>query len=456
MTTILQTDPASVFEKFHDPLWVKPQLQARLRDLVGFEGVIQHCEISYVHYKRYLKVQSRHKSFLSLCYDLSIADHHGGIRSQKLFAKAYLNNRGQLEFHRIVQKGNPHLPQEQRPLYLADLDMIVWRFPADPLLPQLPKLLDPQQVLQYVPQNYRSEGPRFLMRITPQVIHYRPENRCTIRYDLLEPQRSSRRVQTFFAKTFQNQEKMIFERMEMLWNIFQHVPCAIQAPKPIAYDENLNTIWQDGVSGLPLGQIINASNYQSFMALTARGIATLQQSPLPTSYGVSSHDHIIEFKKKSQKLSQVYPPGEQVLKSIEKCLEGLAPLDSTRPTCIIHGDFHIGQLLADHTSVTFFDLDECMHGDPLQDVANFLVDLQFLNFPPDLRQQMSQSFVKAYMSLVPWEVSPQALDWHQAIQFTNKVYRSFVQRKPSFEDDFDRFIRFVETSSLSITQHESC
>lgn len=144
------------------------------------------------------------------------------------------------------------------------------------------------------------------------------------------------------------------------------------------------------------------------------------------------------------------------MKSIEKCLEGLAPLDSTRPTCIIHGDFHIGQLLADHTSVTFFDLDECMHGDPLQDVANFLVDLQFLNFPPDLRQQMSQSFVKAYMSLVPWEVSPQALDWHQAIQFTNKVYRSFVQRKPSFEDDFDRFIRFVETSSLSITQHESC
>ncbi|MDH5564151.1 MAG: hypothetical protein OEY91_11085, partial [Nitrospirota bacterium] len=154
MTSILQNEPATVFEKFHDPTWVKLTLQHRLPDIVGYEGIIQHCDISYLHYKRYLKARSRHKSFLALCYELSITDHHGYIQHPTIFAKVYLGDRSQLEYDKLMQDRVSRNAKDQQPLHQADLNMIVWLFPSDPSLPQLPGLLDPSRVIHYFPPGY--------------------------------------------------------------------------------------------------------------------------------------------------------------------------------------------------------------------------------------------------------------------------------------------------------------
>ena len=450
---MMQTEePATVFEKFHDPDWVTRALGNRLPDIIGHEGVIQHCDISYLHYKRYLKAQSRHKSFLALCYDLSIMDHHRHNQHHTIFAKAYLGNRSLLEFDRLMKQCSPNFSKDHQPLHLADLGLIVWLFPSDPSLPQLSVLLDPSRVTKYFPPGYfpgTLTHPAQVPQVAYRVVHYRPECRCTIRYQLDGHPALSGSNMMLFAKTFKEEGKEIFQRMEMLWNLSQKASNTIKVPKPLSYDESLHTIWQEGVPGLPLREVIHSSNYHHYLKSVARGLATLQQSGLPSSSTISSHDHVMEFQKKAEKLSQVFPSGSHVLKNLGRQLEELAASDGPVPTQLIHGDFHIGQLLAARKQVTFFDLDECAMGDPLQDVANFLVDLQFQEFSPGFRKHMTESFVKAYAAFVPWDVPQRRLDWHGAIQFTNKVYRSFIQQKPCFGDDFAHFLNFLNQSSLS-------
>ncbi|MDH5563025.1 MAG: phosphotransferase [Nitrospirota bacterium] len=456
MPSIMQNEPATVFEKFHDPTWVKLRLQHRLPNIVGYEGIIQHCDISYLHYKRYLKPRSLHKSFLALCYELSITDDHGYIQHSTIFAKVYLGDQSRLEYAKLMEERVTQNATDQQPLHLADLNMIVWLFPSDPSLPQLPGLLDPSRVIHYFPPGYCPvplTHPTPIFQVTRHVVHYRPECRCTIRYYLQGDPTIPDSTVMLFAKTFKDDGREIFQRMEMLWNLSQQNPNTIKVPKPLSYDESIHTIWQEGVPGLPLSEVIQPTNYHDYLQSVGRGLAILQQSPLPSSSTIFSHDHVMEFHKKAQKLSQVFPSGSEVLQKLGGKLEDLALSDGPIPTQLIHGDFHIGQLLADNTQVTFFDLDECAMGDPLQDVANFLVDLHFQKFSSGFRQQMTESFVKAYTASVPWDVSERRLDWHAAIQFTNKVYRSFIQRKPSFEEDFDRFMNFLKQSSLSTTEH---
>jgi len=452
MPSIIQNEPATVFEKFHDPTWSRLTLQQCLPDIVGYEGTIQFCDISYLHYKRFLKPQSRHKSFLSLCYDLSITDHHGHVQHPTVFAKVYLGDRSQLEFERLMKNTLPGKSKIHRPLHLADLGMIVWLFPSDPGLPQLPDLLDPDRVSQYFPPGYRpipSTNRPQIPHVTRHVVNYRPECRCTIRYYLNGNPDIPGSSMMLFAKTFKDNGREIFQRMNLLWDLSQQKPNSIKVPKPLSYDESIHTIWQEGVVGVPLREVIHPSNYQHYLQSVARGLATLQQSGLPSSSTISCHDHVLEFHKKAQKLSEVFAAGSKILKNLGRMLEELALSDAPIPTQLIHGDFHIGQLLADNKQVTFFDLDECAVGDPLQDVANFLVDLHFQAFSSDFRQHMTECFVNAYMNAVPWDVPQRRLDWHAAIQFTNKVYRSFIQRKPSFEKDFDRFMMFLKQSHLS-------
>jgi aminoglycoside phosphotransferase (APT) family kinase protein len=99
----------------------------------------------------------------------------------------------------------------------------------------------------------------------------------------------------------------------------------------------------------------------------------------------------------------------------------------------MYWDFHVNQLLAQDGKVAFFDFDELAVGDPLQDIANFIVDLQFRDVSTFLAQRMAKSLYDSYRSQVKWEVPIDRIRWHATVQFINKAYRNYIQQRPDIE-----------------------
>jgi aminoglycoside phosphotransferase (APT) family kinase protein len=109
----------------------------------------------------------------------------------------------------------------------------------------------------------------------------------------------------------------------------------------------------------------------------------------------------------------------------------------------MYWDFHVDQLLAQDGKVAFFDFDELAIGDPLQDIANFIVDLQFRDVNPILARRMAKSLYDAYRSQVQWEVSIDRVRWHARVQFINKAYRVYVQQSSHVKETVKEIIHLA-------------
>jgi len=442
--TELIEEPAIEFLKFQDLENMKAVFQSRLPMLAAPGELIHKCTISYIHYKRYVKSSSRYKSLLSTCYQLDITDNSGQIvRHQTLYTKAYLAGRSQSVY---AQCADPSNPDDSRIVHFPDLDMIVWLFPLDPSLPHLSEVIDLSKAVQHFPFDrfpLELKSPDQLSGITNHVIHYRPECRCTTRFDLQWQSDNQPHAMILFGKTFKECGQDIFDRMTAIWQISQRHPGSITVAQPLHYNNTIHTIWQMGVPGIALRKELRPDNYHMHLNSVAKGLATIHTSSLQSSVTHTIQDHLIEFRKKAEKLSQVYPAGAEALQALQRQLDATAASFPPTANRLIHGDFHIDQLLVDRGTIIFFDFDECAFGDPVQDVANFLVDLHFHDFPRDLLKPMAQAFIESYREYVPWTISNRWIEWHAGIQFTNKLYRSYVQQKPTFKEDFQRLFTFL-------------
>ena len=391
---------------------------------------ITNCSILHVWRKTYRK--NADQSFLTVLYELSITNVATKQTSQQLlYAKAYQNHRSQMEFRRQVNTRLSAPAFGAALTHIPALDMVVWSFPNDPTLPQLATLLDAEQIKSHLPYDQFPAGlgtPKDITDLKIQVVNYRPELRCTVRYECVG---SALRL-TLFGKTFADaQGKAIYARINTLWHEAQHNPAAFRIARPLAYNETTQTIWQEGWPGTPLLNLINQQNYQSLLAAVATGLSCLHNSPLQVANGITPDDHLAELQKKTAKLAQAFPHLRASLAKTLRELESSKPAAS--PLRLIHGDFHINQLLVSDSGIALFDFDEFALGDPLQDVANFIADLYAHPFEPAFIEAMAAALIQYGTA-----GGEDRLNWHLRVQFLTRAYRCLWQQKP----DLERAVRF--------------
>jgi hypothetical protein len=357
----------------------------------------------------------------------------------------FLGGRSREAFQQLTDRGWSNPEPRQAVTHMPDLDMIVWRFPHDPGLPHLHRLMDLQAIGEYVPSEELS---RIGMSGTPQVlashvVNYRPEIRCTNRYEVFDPTHNS--GYQLFGKTFRDGEgHSLNGRQEYFWNRSLEDPDAMAVARPLGYAASVNTVWQLGIPGSPLQQILDKSNYQYYLGATAKGLASLHRSGVAGLVIHSPADHLIEVRKKLVKLSAAIPHLAETCTAMQDHLEETAPSPSAIPFRPIHWDFHIHQLVASKGKVAFCDLDEMVVGDPVQDLANFMVDLHFRNLDKESVRLLAAELCRAYRLQVEWEVPLARLAWHANLQFVNKAYRSYLQFAPGFERTVEQIFRLAE------------
>ncbi len=426
-----------MFDHLLDCAAMQRIFQEQLPGIAATNLQIKECRLLHSHY--YTSIKHPHKARLGLCYQLSGIDHTCQRQWTQLFyAKARADGQSAAEFE-AAQATHLAQPEIGEPFaHLPAAQLIVWAFPNDPALPHLAQMNDCQQVKAHLPYGALPKNMQTaasIQRIESEVIHYYPEERCTSRYTLyadkpLGADSGQPEKCVLFGKTFKDESgEAIYRRLCEAWQYTQANPGRFRVAQALGYAAQTHTVWLRAESGLPLAKIINAGNAASHLASVAKGLVALQQSDLPTTGALSMAEQLEEIGDKVQKLAHALPDLAPTLhrRLADLCKDGqrLSPIQPR----LIHGDFHIRQLLADHGEIVFLDFDEFALGDPLRDVANFVVDLHYADFAPDFVRQMMVSFLKSYRQSADFVVDADRLRWQLRYLFLTKAYRAYRQHK---------------------------
>lgn len=441
--------PIAAFARFADAEVMGKLLWQQFAPGFDSQDLPSACATVYTRYK-HLKAQPDLKSSLSICYRLNFPGRREGQPDTLFYVKAYLGGRSRTEWEKLPDS-NPAGPGMRAfAIHVPELDAIVWRFPHDPVLTHLTEVINTETVRTHLPWKQlpnNMPGPGSLASLTSRVAHYLPEKSCTTRYDLRWHVAGMPQELTLYGKTFKGDVgKEIYERMLHFWHASSQNPGSITVAQPIAYKETIKTIWQQAIVGIPLSRVIDETNYERYLVSVAMGLATLHRSRLASSRAVTVEDHLIESRKKSLKLEQAIPMLTTRLHTLLRHLETDAPSLTPADHRLIHGDFQFGNLLALDDRVAFLDFDDCVQGDPMRDVANFIVYLHFYDFSPTLRLAMSTAFLASYRRVVEWEVSPRRLSWHLRVQFLNKAYRAYFQQAVGTEQEVRRILDLADNA----------
>ncbi len=392
-------DPADAFAAFADEQRLCRLLQPHAPVLAPEAGAaIDRCMVSEAFFRAYANPASWPKATFS--FRLRIAWRGATDDDTSFYAKVFLDGRGA----RVV---DPHS------LYLAALDMVVWRFPHDPKLVHLAALADPRRV----------RLPRGEPAVHVGLVKYTPEKCCTLRYRALGSP-----SETHYAKTYGDAAKAaaVYARLVAL-----HDHQAVRSAVPLAHDATLDTIWTRAVHGTPPSRDGHFHDAGAALARLHRLDASLLEP-------VSTVELRIESRKKIAKLARACRTATPGLDRIAAAIDR-GP-GEPGPMRFLHGDFHASQLLvSDAGELCMFDFDSCAAGDPEQDAAEFIVAAHLDACP---RAQVA-AMLEGYHAAASSRLDPTRLRWHAHVQFVTRLYRHLRRLRPGWRDAITQ----------SVTQH---
>jgi aminoglycoside phosphotransferase len=404
------SNPLDQFAPLLDAELMASALQRHLPECLAGDWQVTGCKIQHPRYKTYRLAENLERSFLSLVYHLRGRQLPSSIADQRIFyARAYLGQRSHQAFAQAQASG-------ENAIHLAELGMVGWRFPNDPAMPWLTRLMDSRQIPEL--------GQTALSAI--EIVNYRPEIRCTARYRFAASETEPVRV--VYGKTYADERgRAVYDNLRELQKQSQS-NSAFVMPKALSYAADRHTLWLEGVQGQALAELDFAGSVADKIPAIGNALVAFHQLTPPPLPVVTSQQQLQEWRKKADKLSYAYPAIQSALTSL------LAELRQNRPVFemlgLIHGDFHIDQLLVlPDGSLALFDYDELAIGDPLQDLANFAADLY--NYPYSITaiDRLVQQLFAAYASFNRSQTDSERFAWHLRGQCLTRAYRTFIQQK---------------------------
>lgn len=330
-------------------------------------------------------------------------------------------------------------------VHFSGYDLVLWVFPNDPALSQLPTCLDPHQVTSYFPYDALLEDvkrPDDLTAVTTRVLNYLPEDRCTIRYDFRWGQVSAPGKGKVIGKTFSdNRGSDLFKLMQQIWDRSCQNPEAFMVAQPLSYNETLRTFWQGFMPGTPVLDLLNHTNCQKLSEAIAKGLAHFHRGQLSSFATVHNRGILTETVQKTAELMQALPSLRKPLQLVLSQIQNVPPsLDSVPPTPI-HGSFRIKEIIAQDGRLGLFDFDNCTFGDPIRDVGVFIADLHRRRVEASLITALTTGFLHAYREHVKWDVPFDAVNWHFRTRLLEKAYWRLENRW--FNHNFEKRIREI-------------
>jgi Phosphotransferase enzyme family len=418
-----------------EPEAMRALLQLALPELPDGPFGISQLRISKV---RRSTSRLRNPVPLTLCYELDVADSATGTQFQRHF------------YGQVYRDGASATAGRGTPaLHVPELDMLLWPWPYDPGLSQLPQLLDPLKFANCLPACCTSGGQSVSLIET---LRYEPERRATLRYTLSGDASMAPRV--VYGKTFSDDHaSVLHDRFVYFWRLAQRDASAPCVAEPLGFDAATRTLWQAAASGQTLMSLADTAEATCAFRAVGRALTHVHQAPPDTNSQRPLSHWLEELQRRQVKLVRAAP---ELGPRIDAITEGLAQaaLDlPDAPQTLIHGDFHPDQVWINAGRVVLFDFDEFAIGNPMEDLAEFIVKLEQAELPASRCAAAVAALIAGYRSAAPLNFEVRGLLWHRAMQSLLQASRAFIYQRPGWRDELAlRLARTEERLALVLKE----
>lgn len=400
-----------------------------------------------VHSARRNASVRRNPSPMTLCYDLQVTDTAGGGHgSQRLIAQVFrpglaaaawtLQDRGALVAPRFGQ-ALAHVPA---------LNLLLWALPNDPGLPQLRRLLDPVRAIAALPETLRPAAAAGGLRV--ELLRYAPNRRATLRCSFGEG--AGQAAGVLYGKTFADARAAdVDARFRWFWAQAQRDAQAPLVAEPLGVDVATRTAWQAAAVGEPLRSRLATEDAALWLGRVARALARLHDAPLAqttTARPRSVAHWLPEVRRRQHKIGRAEPALAARAQRIAEAIEAHAAHPATRPLGLIHGDCHPEQFWLHDGRVVLFDFDEFTLGDPMEDLAEFVLKLE----AAPRAAQLANTVIESYAAAAPERFDARSLAWHLAIQSLLQASRAFVYQQPGWAGELARRLGVAEAHAAAL------
>lgn len=387
-------------------------LRAHLRAALAAHGEIDAVRITKAHRSASLQ---RDPNPLKFCCEVDLR----GSGMLKLYGKVYRAG------------ASAGAASGTDALHVPELDLLFWLFPSDPGLPQLAHLLDA-----------RATQPFWCAAAADvQVLRHEPERRATLRCTHADGR-------VLYAKTFfDGRGETVQRRFAWMWERAQQHVHAPWVARPLGCSDDGRTLWQESAQGTPLLQWLTAAPPSGDWLLPlAHAIAAVHGAP-PALAGPTPRDRghwLAEVRRRRNKISRVLPELTGLADATADAITHAAARLPEHAAGVIHGDFHPDQVWFDGERVVLFDFDEFALGDPMEDLAEFIVKLP----TEGGHTRWVAPWLGAYAQVAPQRFCRQRLAWHMAVQQLLQASRAFIFQIDGWRGEVER--RLVRAHDLAL------
>jgi len=361
-----------------------------------------------------------------LSYWLGVSDLRTGRSGYEILVGMIEPEGGVVRKYKTMQNAALYAPEFVPALhFLPEQNMLLWGFPNDPKIRHLAALVDPNRLRDLLQQHWPALNipQEFALReVQTTVVKYAPQTRCTLRHLLVlgtESGRGSAEV-VLYSKIFSSKVsvKPLFRKLQTLWQAPVCRSGALLIPEPLLCDTAMNAIFQRGLHGRNVDQLLPEVNLAALATESGAMLAQFHQSAFERLSLRAPEHELYECEKTMARLAESAPENLPLARALEaQVRQKFSQLTPLAPTPL-HGAFRLTQLLLVEGRLALIDFDDLVQGNPVSDAGGFLAYLLYLPLKGLITAEQSrtavQCFCAAYRRHAPWGLPQDLLHWYTA------------------------------------------
>ena len=278
-----------------------------------------------------------------------------------------------------------------------------------------------------------------------EVVHYKPERLCTLRYtvQLIHPTNRLTGVTDVYGKVYcDDRWKSSHEFQSAMWRAASASDNVWRTARPVVCVPEARFVLQEAVEGRPFRRVFDeltqddaseAELTQAVRLLTAvaRTVRLMQRAPVLLGPRLDFATLWGNQARNLPYLDHSYPRLGRELARLRTALARFEGRVGSLPLGPAHGDFAYANVLVDNGVVGVIDFDKGGQAEPAYDPAYFLTHLSSfgIRHPKRLRHvtRLCEVFRHAYLGFAP-EVPPHRLALYEALDLVAYVLRNFKKQ----------------------------
>jgi hypothetical protein len=344
--------------------------------------------------------------------------------------------------------------------YLPELRLELQTQPADPALPALPLLSDPNAARDLLERSIRACSPNYsnisIQACAIKHLRYKPGSRATVVYQLEYASEHAGHgwPPIVVAKTYSGSKgQNAYDGMRALWGSQLSKGDLVTIAEPLAYIPELKVLVQGPIyeeqtledllkSALESASPASMQELRDYMRKTAIGLAALHQSGVTYGETISWEDELAEVREVIGRLAVPIPTIADAAAPLLEQLEAIAaetPADRVMPS---HRAFRPAQVLLHRGKIGFIDFDGFGQSEPALDLSRFLRKTRALSMDTanpnmddeqrlarlDRADAIGEEFLAEYESRMP--ISRQRIALWEALDLLTLVLYCWTKVEP--------------------------